>query len=87
MQHNPHKVALVFAAIMGGWHVVWSLLVVSGVGQPLINFVLWAHMIEVPYVVGPFDITASVTLVVFTAVMGYVGGYLIGLIWNRIHRA
>lgn len=86
MQHNPHKVALVFAALMGGWHVVWSVLVVLGWGQPLINFVLWAHMIQVPYVVGPFDLVASVILIVFTAVMGYVGGYLIGLIWNRVHR-
>lgn len=87
MQHNPHKVALVFAALMGGWHVVWSVLVVLGWGQPLINFVLWAHMIQVPYVVGPFDLTASATLIVFTAVMGYVGGYAIGLVWNRVHRA
>lgn len=87
MQHNPHKVALVFAAVLGGWHVVWSVLVVLGWGQPLINFVLWAHMIQVPYVVGPFDLTASATLIVFTAVMGYVGGYLFGLIWNRVHRA
>lgn len=87
MQHNPHKVALVFAALMGGWHVVWSVLVVLGLGQPLINFVLWAHMIHLPYIVGPFDITASAVLIVFTAVMGYAGGYIMGLIWNRIHRA
>ncbi len=87
MQHNPHKVALVFAAVLGGSHLAWSVLVVLGWGQPLINFVLWAHMIQVPYVVGPFDLTASATLIVFTAVMGYVGGYLFGLIWNRVHRA
>lgn len=76
-----------FATLMAGWHVVWSVLVVLGWGQPLVDFVLWAHMIHVPYVVGPFDITASATLIVFTAVVGYVGGYVIGLIWNRIHRA
>lgn len=87
MQHNPHKVALVFAAVLGGSHLAWSVLVVLGWGQPLINFVLWAHMIQVPYVVGPFDLTASATLIVFTAVVGYVGGYLFGLVWNRVHRA
>lgn len=87
MQHNPHKVALVFATLMAGWHVVWSVLVVLGWGQPLVDFVLWAHMIHVPYVVGPFDLVASAVLIVFTAVVGYAGGYVIGIIWNRIHRA
>lgn len=82
---NTNKVGLVFAALIGGWHVVWSLLVFLGWGQPLVDFVLWAHMISIPYIVGPFNITASVTLVVLTAVFGYVIGCAAALVWKKVH--
>ena len=84
---NNHKVGLVVGALLGGWHLLWSILVALGWGQPLINFVLWAHMIHLPYVVGPFDITAAVTLIVLTAVVGYILGYICAWVWNRVHRA
>jgi hypothetical protein len=83
---NANKVGLVLGALFGGGHLLWSVLVLLGWGQPLINFVMWAHMIQLPYVVGPFDVTASLTLIVLTAVMGYVLGYIVALVWNKVHR-
>lgn len=83
---NAHKVGLVSGLLLGGWHVVWSLLVLSGFAQMVYDFILWAHMIHLQLVVGPFDATAALTLVVVTAVMGYVGGYTGTLVWNRFHR-
>ncbi|HVY72650.1 MAG TPA: hypothetical protein VG984_01175 [Candidatus Paceibacterota bacterium] len=83
---NKHKVGLVFAALLGGWHFVWSLLVLSGWAQSIYDFILWAHMIHVPLVIGPFDITAAVTLVILTAVLGYIGGYIGAWVWNKFHR-
>ena len=56
---NPNKVGLVFAILLGGWHVAWSILVATGLGQTLYNFILWAHMIHLPVKIGPFDLTAS----------------------------
>lgn len=85
MNTNTNKVGLVFAVLIGGWHVAWSALVLLGWGQPLIDFVLWAHMIHVPYVVGPFDIIASATLVAFTSVFGYVLGCVVAMLWGKIH--
>ena len=84
---NPNKVGLVFGALLGGWHLLWSLLVLSGVAQSIYDFVLWAHMIHLSIVIGPFDATAAVTLVVFTGVMGYIIGYTGAWVWNRVHRA
>ena len=84
---NAHKVGLVIGALLGGWHLVWSLLVLSGMAQMIYDFILWAHMIHLPIVIGPFDMTAAATLVVMTAVMGYVMGYVSALVWNRIHRS
>lgn len=84
---NAHKTGLVFGALLGGWHLVWSLIVLSGFGQMLLGFILWAHMMQLPLVVGPFDAIASLTLIVITAVIGYVFGYIMGVLWNRIHGA
>ena len=40
---NSYKVGLVFAIILGGWHLVWSILVATGLGQALYDVILWAH--------------------------------------------
>ena len=77
---NPHKVGLVIGALIGGWHFVWSVFV------PILDFIFWAHMIKPGYFVKPFDPVAAVTLVVITAVIGYVFGFVGAVIWNRLHR-
>jgi hypothetical protein len=82
---NANKVGLVFAALLGGFHLVWSVLVATGVAQTIYDFVLWAHMIHLAIIIGPFDATAAGTLIVFTAVMGYVVGYIAALVWNKVH--
>ncbi len=84
---NKNKVGLVFAAVLGGLHVVWSLLVLSGFAQKIYDFVLWAHMINLPLTVGPFDLTAAIVLVLMTTAIGYVMGYFTGWIWARVHRS
>ena len=82
---NPHKVGFVFAILLGGWHLVWSILVATGFGQILYDFILWAHMIHVGITIGPFDPTASITLILVTTVFGYVFGFIGSSVWNRMH--
>lgn len=65
----------------------WALLVLIGWAQPLIDFIFWAHMIKSIYVVKGFDLPAALTLVAITSVIGYVFGFLGGIMWNRLHRA
>jgi hypothetical protein len=83
---NLNKVGLVIGALIGGWHLLWSLLVLIGWAQPLMDFVFWGHMIEPIYVVKPFDPLAAVSLGLITAVIGYVFGFVGAIIWNRLHR-
>jgi hypothetical protein len=80
------KVGLVIGALIGGWHVIWALLVLIGWAQPIIDFVFWAHMIQPIYVVKPFDPLAAVALIVITSVIGYIFGLLGAAIWNGLHR-
>jgi len=84
---NPNKVGLVFAAVMGGWHLIWVCLVLLGWAQPIIDFIFWAHMIQPVYVIKPFDPVAAFTLIIVTTVIGYIFGFVGAIIWNRLHRA
>jgi hypothetical protein len=83
---NPNKVGLVVGALIGGWHLLWSLLVLLRWAQSIIDFIFWAHMIQPIYVVKPFDLLAAVTLIVITGVTGYIFGFVGAIIWNRLHR-
>ncbi|MFZ3377749.1 MAG: hypothetical protein WA183_19550, partial [Chthoniobacterales bacterium] len=73
-------------ALTGGWHLCWSLLVLLGWAQPIIDFIFWAHMIRSIYVVKAFDPVAALTLIVVTSVIGYVFGFVGVMIWNKLHR-
>ncbi len=84
---NANKVALTVGLFIGGLHAVWSVLVLSGWAQTLYDFILWAHMIRLPIIIGPFDTTAAITLVIMTFLMGYVLGYAFAYLWNRLHRS
>jgi hypothetical protein len=83
---NPNKVGLVVGALIGGWHVVWSALVLLGWAQPILDFIFWAHMIRPVYIVKSFDPTAAITLIIVTAAIGYIFGLFGAMIWNRLHR-
>jgi len=82
-----NKAGLAVGLLFGGWHLLWSLLVLVGWGQPLIDFVLWMHMIHLPLVVGPFELIAAVVLVLLTSLTGYAIGWVLAYIWNALHRA
>jgi hypothetical protein len=84
---NPNKVGLVFAAVIGGWHLIWAVLVLLGWAQPIIDFIFWAHMIQPVYVIKPFNPSAALTLIIMTAATGYVFGFVGATIWNKLSRA
>ena len=87
MNLNAHKAGLALGGLFGAAHFAWSLVVLLGVGQALLDFIFRLHMIPPVYTVGPFDVVMSASLIVVTAVIGYAVGYVFALIWNRVHNA
>ena len=83
---NSKKLGIVFGAFLGLWHLVWSVLVAIGWAQPLLDFIFRLHMIEPPYRVAQFNLGMAITLIIVTTLVGYVAGFVIGTIWNRVHR-
>lgn len=89
MNHHldPTKTGLAVGKLLGGVHVLWSILVWLGWAQGLVNFSQWAHMVSVPVVVKAFDITAAITVIIVAALVGCVIGYAFAKIWNWLYRA
>ncbi len=84
---NANKTALTVGFFVGGLHILWSLVILIGFAQPMYDFILWAHMIHLAIVIGPFDIVAAVVLAVMTFVIGYVLGWAFAYLWNRLHQS
>ncbi len=86
MKLNPGKTALVAGAFAGLWHFVWGLLVAIGLAGIILDWIYGLHFLNNPFSVQPFDIVKWVTLIIVTAVLGYVFGYIFATIWNKINK-
>ena len=82
---NKTKAGLALGTITGGVHLVWSILIMLGFAQPLLDFIFKVHMIKATFVVDDFNAGLALTLVVVTAVIGYIVGYIFATVWNKIH--
>lgn len=86
MKLKEQKTALALGLFVGGWHLVWSVLVAAGFAQTLINWSFGWHMLSNPFIVQPFSLTNAVILVIVTGAVGYVVGYLFAWVWNWVHK-
>lgn len=86
MELNKKKVGVIVGAFVGGLHVLWSLLVLLGLAQPFQDFVFSMHFLNNPFTVGAFSLGTAVLLVLITSVVGYLVGWVLAAIWNRVHR-
>lgn len=82
---SPNRVGLSVAAVLAGWHVVWSLLVAFGAAQRVLDFAFALHGMKAEAVVGPFNLGTASLLVLVTGAIGYVSGAVGGLTWNCLH--
>lgn len=85
-QLNSHKTGLVLGAFIGGLHVVWSLLVLIGWAQPLLDLIFTLHMVTPLFVVSAFSLSLAGTLIVVVALIGYVVGQIFARAWNQLYQ-
>lgn len=79
---NSHKVGLTLATFMAAGHILWSLLLATGMAAPIVDWMLSLHSVNLSYSLNAFNLTNAVVLVVVAAFKGYVIGYLFGYVWN-----
>jgi hypothetical protein len=85
MRISPVKAGFALGFLLALYHAGWSLLVASGLAQPVLNFVLWAHFLRLSVQIAPFDTHQASLLVGATAIAGFVMGAALGAIWNGLH--
>ena len=83
---NPNRAALIIAILLGGWHLLWSVLVAVGWAQSLIDFIFWIHFIRPVYVIERFNIGIALLLIAVTAGIGYAIGWSFAVLWNKLHK-
>ena len=79
---NRNKLGLLFGVFSGACHLVWSLLVLMGLAQPLMDWIFRIHFIQPPYAIQPFNFGYAIALILFTTVVGYVSGWMLAALWN-----
>ena len=80
---QPHSLGLVSAAFLAIVRAFWSLLVAAGWAQQAIDFIFRLHMIAPAYRIAEFHLGTAAGLVAMTAAIGYIAGWVMGLVWNR----
>jgi hypothetical protein len=83
---DPVRTGLALGALIGLWHLSWSILVAFGLAQPIIDIVFWMHFLKPPYVVQPFNFATAAILLVVTLSLGFVIGSIFAVLWNWIHK-
>lgn len=86
MTVSENRVGLVLGVLVGGWHLLWSLLVAVHAAQSVIDFVFWMHFLKPVLVVEGFSIHRAVVLLAVTTAAGYAVGFVGGVLWNRVFR-
>ena len=81
---NIHKFALVIATFVGLVHLVWVLLVGTGLAEGKVKFALGMHFLSVPFTLLPFSWGGGLVLVVLSSIGGYIIGTVFGYIWNKV---
>lgn len=79
---SPNRVGLSVAAVLGGWHVVWSLLVAFGAAERVLTMAYELHGMKAEAVVGPFNPMTAGILILSTAAIGYLSGAFAAITWN-----
>lgn len=85
MMINKNSAGLILGSFLGGFHLIWAILVATGVAQPLLDWVLSLHFLNNPYRVGAFDVGTAAMLVIFTFAVGYVAGFCLAFLWEKMH--
>lgn len=74
------RTALIGGLSLASLHFCWVVIVVTGLAQPLLDWVFKLHMLSSPFQVQPFDLALSAVLLLVTFVVGCFYGIVFDLI-------
>ena len=84
---NPREAGAIVGSLLGGWHLLWSIVVAAGWGQQVLDFVFWLHFMRPVLVIDGFSPYRAFALIFVTSAIGCAFGYVGALIWNWLRRS
>ena len=81
---NSVKFGLAFGIFFAILHAVWALLVAMRGAQQFIEWIMPLHFIDILYSVNAFSLSVALMLVVFAFIGGYVIGWLLAWLYNKM---
>lgn len=85
MTISPWRTGVAVGAVLGLWHLLWSICVAFGAASAILDFVMWIHFIDVPIRIAPFSAELAGLLILVTTALGFGAGYVFAAIWNWLH--
>lgn len=82
---NPRRAGFIGAILLCGWHAFWSVLVASGVGQQLLDFLFSIQFMRPAFVLESFSWARATSLLLVTTTIGYFVGWTFAIVWNAAH--
>ena len=79
---SPAKTGLAVGSVFGIWHLAWVMMVGLGWAQPVMDFVLRLHFLQIDYALLPYNVTSASALVVLTFAIGATMGVIFAIVWN-----
>jgi len=79
------KTGCALGGFLALFHACWAALIAANYAKPVMDFVFKLHMMQNPLVMNQFDFLLAVSLVGFTAVVGFVVGYVFAFFYNWAH--
>jgi hypothetical protein len=83
---NPHRTGLVLGLFSAGLHALWSVLVATGLAQPLVDFFFRMHFVEPVFRIQSFELLRALVLVTMMAAILYATGVVLAVLWNALQR-
>ena len=81
---SKNRLGLTFGLLMALAHAVWVAMVAARVAKPVMDFILSLHFIKFTHELEPLALGKAALLLLVTFVVGYVGGWIIAAVWNKI---
>ena len=86
MKLSKNKAGLSMGVLLALVHLVWLVLIATGVAQFCLDWVFKMHSLSNPMTILPLDKLNSLMLIVFTFVVGYILGWVFVLLHNLLHK-
>jgi hypothetical protein len=81
---DKKKIGLAVGSFTAGIHFFWSILVLIGLAQPLMDWIFQLHMIRPPYTIMPFSLINMIVLILISFIGGYGAGWFFAYVWNYL---